>query len=170
MIKMVVYSGKLIKMEPVYGEVEGQVIEIWATFEIGNNEIEVFLDNFYVVPRKYLLDGVGKIFNLNLALMSYDIFRINIEDKMLKQITKFPGEDKYGRPWPSIPMYFLMGEITKLKSTTWDWGDRVDDALHIFVDCGILIDTVITGHLVNELRVGDYVAIIGKMFGKIVEK
>ncbi len=166
---MVVYKSKLVKTEPVFGELPDQLIEMWATFEAEGYEIEVFLDNFYVVPRKDLLEGIGKFFNIDFSLMTYDIYRINVEEKMLKQITRYPGEDRYGRGWPSIPMYFLMGEVVKTERVVGEYRGRKSNRLKIKVDCGLVIDTDFGGPLVEELRVGDYVAIIGKMFGEIVK-
>ena len=170
MIRMGMYKGKLMKTEPVYGEAEGQIIEMWATFEVEGYEIEVFLDNFYVVPRKDLLEGVGKDFNLNLVLMAYDILRINIEEKMLKQITKYPGEDKYGRAWPSIPIYFIMGEIKEVERIKKEWRGREIETYRILVDCGLIVETEVRVDKIDELYRGDYVVIIGKMFGEIVKE
>ena len=167
---MVVYDGVLIKIEPVYGETEDQIIEMWATFRIDKYEIETFLDNYYVVPRKNLLEGIGKHFNITIVLMGYDLYRINIEEKMLKQITKFPGEDKYGRSWPSIPMYFVMGEIKEKEKFYKEYRGKKIPSARMKVDCGILLDVVkINCSQVDELFEGDHVALIGMMYGEIVK-
>ena len=166
---MVVYDVELIKIEPVYGEAKDQIIEMWAAFRIDKYEIETFLDNYYVVPRKDLLEGIGRHFNINIVLMAYDLYRINIEEKMLKQITKFPGEDKYGRGWPPVPMYFIMGEVVDLKEREKEsWSGEVKRVMWLKIDCGIEIETTSASPYALELVKGDYVAIIGKMFGEIV--
>jgi sporulation protein YlmC with PRC-barrel domain len=149
---MVVYKSKLIKTEPVYGEAENQIIEMWATFKIEEHEVEVFLDNFYVLPRKEILEGIGKVYDVDLTLMTHNIHRINIEEKMLKQITTFPKG----------PIYFFTGEIVDINLEK-----RV-----ITVDSGIKIECGVNGLTLNPvvscLREGDWVFVAGKMFGEIL--
>lgn len=157
---MVVYDGELIKIEPVYGETEDQIIEMWATFRIDKYEIETFLDNYYVVPRKNLLEGISKHFNITIVLMAYDLYRINIEEKMLKQISTFPMD----------PLYVVMGQVVEageIKTEVYR-GEKTKTRV-IKIDCGILLDTKVDGWVAEQLQVGDYVAIVGKMFGEIVD-
>ncbi len=152
MIEMVVYQSKLIKVEPVYGEAKDQIIEMWATFRIDKYEIETFLDNYYIVPRKNLLEGIGKHFHINIVLMAYDLYRINIEEMMLKQISTFPLD----------PLYVVMGRVLEHDPTR---GRTV-------VDCGIILECDTSGKLLefwrNKIKVGDWVYLMGKMFGEIV--
>ncbi len=158
---MVVYKGKLIKVEPVYGEAEGQIIEMWATFEVEGHKIEVFLDNFYVIPKKDLLERAEKHFNLNLVLMTYNIHRINIEEKILKQISTFPKD----------PLYFVMGDVTRILGKRYEEIEgKKRLRVRIEIDCGIRLETETGAWGVERLKEGDYVAIIGKMFGEIVRK
>lgn len=89
---------------------------------------------------------------------------------MLKQITKYPGEDKYGRAWPSIPMYFIMGEIKEVERIKKEWRGRKIEKYRILVDCGLIVETEVRVDKIDELYGGDYVVIIGKMFGEIVKE
>ncbi len=149
---MVIYRAKVVRVEPVYGE-DNTPIEAWVVFEVEGFKIETFHTGIPVAPE------LGKIYNVDLSLMTYNIHRINIEEKILKQISTFPKD----------PLYFLMGEVTK----TWDKKYekyRGDESwtLRIEVDCGLRIDTKVWGWDAEEMKRGDYVAIMGKMFGEIV--
>ncbi len=151
---MVIYRAKVIRVEPVSGE-DNTPIEAWVTFEVQGYKIETFHTGIPVAPE------MGKIYTVDIDLMTYSIYRINMEEKMLKQISTFPKD----------PLYFVMGEVIK----TWDKkyeeyrGDK-GWTLKIEVDCGIKIETKVWGWEAEELKEGDYVAIIGKMFGEIVRE
>ena len=166
---MVRYRCKLIKNKVDYADEENtQAIEMWTTFSIDNLEIEVFLDNFYVLPYDNLK---GKEYDVDFKLMTYDIYRINIEEKILKQISTGynPPEEGDDRGWPSTPMYFLMGEVVNLKEVEIESRGEKKKSMWLKIDCGIEIETRTGRYVAFELRKGDYVAIIGKMFGEVVK-
>ena len=178
---MTIYKNvKVIKTEKVYPDLEERElpIECWATFRINDyTEIETFMmpwstqsgDTIITKDLKKFPDE-GDIVNVDLSIMAYDLYRINIEEKMLKQITKFPGEDKYGRSWPSIPMYFVMGEIKEKEKFYKEYRGKKIPSARMKVDCGILLDVVkINCSQVDELFEGDHVALIGMMYGEIVK-
>ncbi len=160
---MVKYRGRVVRVEPVYGE-GNVIIEAWVTFKVKGYEIETDHVGIPVAPEN------GKEYIVDFRLMTYDFHRINIEEKMLKQITKYPGEDKYGRAWPSIPMYFIMGEIKEVERIKKEWRGREIEMYRILVDCGLIVETEVRVDKIDELYRGDYVVIIGKMFGEIVKE
>jgi hypothetical protein len=143
---MVSYKAEIIKVEPVYGEAN-EIIEEWARFRIDGYEIEAFLGISAIYPEE-----VGSECNVDLTLMTHNIHRINIEEKMLKQITTFPKG----------PIYFFTGEIVDINLEK-----RV-----ITVDSGIKIECGVNGLTLNPvvscLREGDWVFVAGKMFGEIL--
>jgi len=164
-IEMVKYKCRVLKNEIVTGgEYHPHPIEIWTTFDVGVIKLEAFMG----LPR--FDPEIGKEYIVDFRLMTYDFHRINIEEKMLKQITKYPGEDKYGRAWPSIPMYFIMGEIKEVERIKKEWRGREIEKYRILVDCGLIVETEVRVDKIDELYGGDYVVIIGKMFGEIVKE
>ena len=151
---MVVYRAKVLKNEIVTGgDYHPYPIEIWTTFDVNGKSIEAFLG----LPRQD--PEVGKEYYVNFKLMAYDLYQINIEEKMLKQISTFPMD----------PLYVVMGQVVEageIKSEVYR-GEKTKTRI-IKVDCGILLDTKVDGWVAEQLQVGDYVAIVGKMFGEIV--
>ncbi len=150
---MVVHKAKVLKIDPVYGEGH-EIIEEWAVFEVNNLMMEAFLGISVLYPS-----DIGKEYYVNFKLMTYDLYRINIEEKMLKQISTFPKD----------PLYFLMGEVVDLKEREREHKGKIVKSIWILIDCGIEIETDVAYFKASELNIGDYVAIIGKMFGEIVK-
>ncbi len=151
---MVICKAKVVKNEIVTGgDYHPHPIEIWTTFEIDELKIEAFMGLPRVDPE------VGKIYDVNFKFMAYDLHQINIEEKMLKQISTFPMD----------PIYIVVGEVKEageIKSEVYR-GKKTKTRI-IKVDCGLLLDSKVDGWIAEQIKVGDYVAIIGKMFGEIV--
>ena len=150
---MVVHKAKVLKIDPVYGEGH-EIIEEWAVFEVNNMKMEAFLGISVLYPS-----DVGKEYDVDFKLMAYDLYWINIEGKMLKQISTFPMD----------PLYVVMGQVVEageIKTEVYR-GEKTKTRV-INIDCGILLDTKVDGWVAEQLQVGDYVAIVGKMFGEIV--
>jgi len=152
---MAVYNAKVIKNEIVSGgEYHPYPIEIWTTFSVKEKKIEAFLGLPPFDPQ------VGSTYSVDFRLMTYDIYRINIEEKMLKQISTFPKD----------PLYFLMGKVVDLKECEREHKGKIVKSIWLLIDCGIEIETDVAYFKASELKIGDYVAIIGKMFGEIVRE
>ena len=152
---MVIYKAKVVKNEIVTGgDYHPYPIEIWTTFEIDELKIEAFLGLPSFDPE------IGKIYNVDFKLMAYDLYRINIEEKMLKQISTFPMD----------PLYIVIGEVVEAGEIKLEVyrGEETKTRI-IKVDCGLIIESKVDGWIAEELKVGDYVAIVGKMFGEIVK-
>ena len=150
---MVVHKAKVLKIDPVYGEGH-EIIEEWAVCEVNNMKMEAFLGISVLYPS-----DVGKEYDVDFKLMAYDLYRINIEEKMLKQISTFPMD----------PLYVVMGQVVEageIKTEVYR-GEKTKTRV-IKIDCGILLDTKVDGWVAEQLQVGDYVAIVGKMFGEVV--
>ena len=144
---MVVYRAKVLKNEIVTGgDYHPYPIEIWTTFDVNGKSIEAFLG----LPRQD--PEVGKEYYVNFKLMAYDLYQINIEEKMMKQISTFPMD----------PLYVVMGRVLEHDPTR---GRTV-------VDCGILLECDTSGKLLefwrDKIKVGDWVYLMGKIFGEIV--
>ena len=147
-IDMVICKAKVVKNEIVTGgDYHPHPIEIWTTFEIDELKIEAFMG----LPR--VDSEVGKIYDVNFKFMAYDLHQINIEDKMLKQISTFPMD----------PLYVVTGQVL----------EHDPDKGRTVVDCGILLECDTSGKLLrfwrNKIKAGDWVYLMGKMFGEIVE-
>ncbi len=144
---MVVHKAKVLKIDPVYGEGH-KIIEEWAVFELDDIKIEAFLGISVLYPS-----DVGKEYDVDFKLMAYDLYRINIEEKMLKQISTFPMD----------PIYIVMGQVL----------EHDPDKGRTVVDCGILLECDTSGKLLefwrNKIKIGDWVYLMGKMFGEIVK-
>lgn len=151
---MVVHKAKVLKIDPVYGEGH-EIIEEWAVFEVNNMKMEAFLG----ISVLYLSD-VGKEYDVDFKLMAYDLYRINIEEKILKQISTFPMD----------PLYVVIGEVVEAGEIKLEVyrGEETKTRI-IKVDCGLIIESKVDGWIAEELKIGDYVAIVGKMFGEIVK-
>ena len=149
---MVVHKAKVLKIDPVYGE-GGVIIEAWVIFKVEGCEIETYHVGIPIAPK------IGKEYIIDFRLMTYDLHQINIADKMLKQISTFPMD----------PIYIVVGEVKEageIKSEIYR-GKKTKTRI-IKVDCGILLDSKVDGWIAEQIQVGDYVAIIGKMFGEIL--
>jgi len=151
---MVRYRGRVVRVEPVYGE-GNVIIEAWVTFKVKGYEIETYHVGIPIAPE------IGKEYIVDFKLSAHDILCINIEEKMFKQISTFPRD----------PRYFVMGEVTKIKDRRYEkHGENEAWILNIEIDCGIKMDAEVGGWGVERLKEGDYVAFIGKMFGEIVKE
>ncbi len=144
---MVIYKAKVVKVEPVYGEA-GNPIEAWVTFGVNEFKIETFHVGSPIAPP------IGKEYAVNFKLMTYDLYQINIEEKMLKQISTFPMD----------PIYIATGKVEEY--------DRENKK--ILFDCGILLECDTKGKALEfwaeRIKVGDWIYVKGKMFGEIVKK
>ena len=142
---MVKYRGKVVRVEPVHGE-GGLIIEAWVTFKVEGCEIETYHVGIPIAPK------IGKEYIIDFRLMAYDLHQINIEDKMLKQISTFPMD----------PLYVVTGQVL----------EHDPDKGRTVVDCGILLECDTSGKLLrfwrNKIKAGDWVYLMGKMFGEIV--
>ncbi len=168
---MVIYHNvEVIKTEKVYPDRERKElpIECWATLRVEGKIIEVFMMPWgkfsngrpIIADKTKKFPDEGDIVDVDIRLMTYDLYRINIEEKMLKQISTFPMD----------PIYVVMGKVVEageIKTEVYR-GEKTKTRI-IKVDCGILLDSKVDGWVAEQLQVGDYVAIIGKMFGEIVK-
>jgi hypothetical protein len=151
---MVIYRAKVVRVEPVYGE-DNTPIEAWVTFDVQGFKIETFHTGIPVAPE------LGKVYKVDIDLMTYDFHHINIEEKMLKQISTFPMD----------PLYILTGELVEVgELKVEEYRGEKTTTREIKIDCGIEIESKVWGWIAEELKVGDYIAIIGKMFGEIVKE
>ena len=142
---MVVHKAKVLKIDPVYGEGH-EIIEEWAVFELDYIKIAAFLGISVLYPS-----DIGKEYYVNFKLMTHDIYRINIGEKMLKQISTFP----------KMPEYYILGKIKSVDIVR----------RKIVVDCGLDIECDVSGikndGIVRCLSEGMWVFIYGSMYGDI---
>jgi len=151
---MVRYRGRVVRVEPVYGE-GNVIIEAWVTFKVKGYEIETYHVGIPIAPE------IGKEYIVDFRLMTYDFHHINIEEKMLKQISTFPMD----------PLYILTGELVEVgELKVEEYRGEKTKTREIKIDCGIEIESKVWGWVAEELKVGDYIVIIGKMFGEIVKE
>lgn len=150
---MVKYKAMVARVEPIYGET-GHPIEAWVVFEINGMAIETFHTGTPIAPEE------GKEYGVDIDIMTYDLYKVNIEEKMLKQISTFPKD----------PLYFLMGEVVDLKEREREHKGKKVKSIWLRIDCGIEIETHTAYYKAAEVGKGDYVAIIGKMFAEVVKE
>jgi len=153
---MVKHKCRVIKNEIVTGgEYHPYLTEIWTTFNLNGVVLEAYMG----LPR--FDPEIGKEYIVDLRLMTYSFHHINIEEKMLKQISTFPMD----------PLYIVIGELVEVgELKVEEYRGEETKTRKIKIDCGIEIESKVWGWIAEELKVEDYIAIIGKMFGEIVRE